>query len=94
MNDFLQLVNASASSGNFVLLGGLYGISVMAETWNGDSIVLNAVGQDGSTLIPVLPAFTANGIASVDLIPGVYQVTFATASGVYATVARITERTT
>lgn len=92
MDDFLQLVNASASSGNFTLLGGLYGVSVMAETWNSDSITLNALGQDGSTLIPVLPAFTKNGIATIDLLPGVYQLTFATATGVYATVARITGR--
>ena len=86
--DGIFLSNASASSAALNLLGGEYGVLVTAS-WGGGSVTLQALAGDGSTFITVLPAFTSNGFATIDLPAGCYQLTVATATAIYASVVRI-----
>lgn len=72
----------------FTLRGGAYGVTVHA-TWGGGSVTLQRLAADGSTYVTVLDAFTADGYASVNLPGGTYQLTIATATGVYADVTSI-----
>lgn len=78
-----------ASSAQFSLLGGDYGVTVHAGTWSSGSVTLQRIGPDGSTLITVLTAFSTDGYAVVRLPPGTYQFTVATATGVYASILHI-----
>jgi hypothetical protein len=71
--DGFLVQGASATQGPFVLLGGKYGVSAVA-TFSTGSVALQILGPDASTYINALPAFTANGAASVDLPAGKYQV--------------------
>ena len=87
-NDGIQVSNVSATPATFPLLGGLYGI-VVSATFGGGSVTLQTVSGDGTTLITVLPAFTANGFGNVDLPAGQYSLTITTATAVYASVTRI-----
>lgn len=86
-DDGCNLANVSVSS-NFSLLGGDYGITVSA-TFGGGSVTLNVYSLDGTTAIPVMPAFTANGYGYLDLPAGNYNITIATATAVYVSVSRI-----
>lgn len=88
VNESQTFSNISATAVAFQLAGGTYGVTVMA-TWGGGSVTLQTLGPDRSTLITVLTAFTANGYGYVSLPPGQYQLTIATATAVYATIARI-----
>lgn len=78
-----------SDSAAFSLLGGDYGVSVHAGTWSSGSVVLQRLGPDGSTYIPVLTAFSADGYATVRLPPGTYKIAVTTATGVYASVLHI-----
>jgi hypothetical protein len=71
--DGFLVQGASATQGPFVLLGGNYGITCAAAFSTGN-VSLQILGPDAATYINALPAFTANGAASVDLPPGKYQV--------------------
>jgi hypothetical protein len=64
---------AAATQGPFVILGGKYGVTCSAAFSTGN-VALQSLGPDGATFINALPAFTANGFASVDLPAGKYQV--------------------
>jgi hypothetical protein len=86
-NNF-QAENISATPAAFSLLGGLYGVMAQA-TWGGGSVTLQGLSLDGSTLITVLTAFSANGYATVYLPPGQYVLTIATATAVYVAVTPI-----
>lgn len=87
-DDGAQLSNAGAGTTSFPLLGGHYGIVAMA-TWGGGNVQLNVLGGDGSTAIPVLPSFTANGYAYLELPPGQYTLVVTTATAAYVSVSRI-----
>jgi len=82
--------NIAATTAAFLLDGGLYGIDVVA-TFGGGSVKLQKLCADGSTYASVSAAtdFTAAGYQSVNLPPGKYRFTIATASAVYASIARI-----
>lgn len=82
--------NISASTAPFALRGGKYGVATLA-TFGGGSVKLQALGPDGSTYLSLSSAsdFTAAGGAVVDLPPGQYRFTIATATAVYASVCRI-----
>jgi hypothetical protein len=82
--------NISASTSAFPLKGGRYGVSVLA-TFGGGSVKLQRLALDGSTFVSMASAsdFTAAGGAIVDLPPGSYRFTVATATGVYAEVQGI-----
>jgi len=77
----------SASSPNFVLLGGRYRVFA-SSTWSGGNIDLQALGPDGSAFISVLSAaFTANGSVEIGLAPGTYRFAVTTATAAFASIA-------
>lgn len=80
--------NISATTDAFFLTGGKYGIAVLA-TFGGGNVVLQGLGPDGSTYVPMHTAITAAGVATVDIPPGQYRWAVTTATAVYASVARI-----
>lgn len=86
--DGIGFTNINATPDDFELAGGKYGIAVVA-TWGGGSVQLQKVGPDGSTLLPVMTAFTDDGYVTADIPRGTYQLTIATATGIYASVERI-----
>ncbi len=80
--------NIAATTSAFTLLGGSYHISMKA-TWGGGNVVLQMLGPDGSTYLPVHTALTADGVSSANLPPGTYRWAVTTATAVYAQVVRI-----
>ena len=89
-DDGCNLANVSASS-NFSLLGGEYAITVSA-TFGGGSVTWNVYSLNGTTAIPVMPAFTANGYGYLKLPAGNYQIAVATATAVYVSVSRVLQK--
>lgn len=88
--DLFTFSNLSASPSKFILNGGQYGVTVHAGTWSSGSVTLQRQAADGSTLVTCLTAFSADGYATAYLPRGTYQLTIATATGVYADVTSIT----
>jgi len=82
--------NIGATTAAFQLRGGKYGVSAVA-TFGGGSVKLQMLGPDASTFLSVLAAtdFAAAGYAVIDLPPGQYRFTIATATAVYANICRI-----
>jgi hypothetical protein len=82
--------NIAATTAAFLLRGGRYAIAVLA-TFGGGSVKFQTLGPDGSTFISVSSAtdFTAAGEAAVDIPPGQYRFTIATATAVFASAARV-----
>lgn len=82
--------NIGASTSGFVLRGGTYGVFVTA-TFGGGSVKLQRLSLDGTTYVSVASAtdFTAAGGTLVNLPPGTYRFTIATASAVYAEVSGV-----
>jgi hypothetical protein len=75
--------NISATESGIKLLGGTYGMTVTA-TWGGGSVDLKKLSADGSTYVTVLSStFTANAHQTVNIPPGIYQITVTTATAVY-----------
>lgn len=79
--------NISASTAAFKLKGGAYGVTATA-TFGGGSVKLQRLALDGSTYVSMSSStdFTAAGGALVNLPPGTYRFTIATATAVYAEV--------
>lgn len=82
--------NIAANTSAFRLDGGRYAVAVVA-TFGGGSVKLQALGPDGSTYLSPASAsdFTAAGYATVDLPPGQYRFTIATATAVHASIAAV-----
>jgi microcystin-dependent protein len=74
--------NISATTAAFTLLGGRYGIEVVA-TFGGGSVKLQRLSNDGSTYVDV-STYSANTYETLDLPNGTYKLTVATASAIYA----------
>lgn len=94
-------IGSRGTTAGFTLLGGLYQVNLIAATVVTSSVVLQVLGPDGSTWIPV---GTINGIAvqlptsasasSVSLVAwlaaGTYRIgVLGTATGLYAAVSPI-----
>ncbi len=100
--DTFKASNIAATTAAFTLYGGRYAFGAVA-TWGGGSAKLQQLGPDGSTFIDFLGsannagaeqnypvnALTANGVLVIDLPPGQYRVTIATASAVYVNIVRV-----
>jgi hypothetical protein len=84
--------NISATTAAFGLKGGKYAVTALG-TFGGGSVKFQTLGPDGSTWISVssLTDFTVAGDATVDIPPGQFRFTIATATAVYASVAGIPE---
>jgi hypothetical protein len=89
-SEYQAFSNISANTAAFTLLGGQYAIQTSA-TFGGGSVTLQRLSLDGSTYVNCLAAFTAAGYATVNLPPGTYRFTIATATAVYAELLSIVE---
>jgi microcystin-dependent protein len=85
-----QFSNISATTAAFALLGGTYGVDVVA-TFGGGSVKLQRLAADQSTYLSVSAAtdFSAAGYVTVQLAPGTYRFTIATATACYANLGRV-----
>lgn len=88
--DAVRHSNIDATTAAFQLKGGKYGVSAKA-TWGGGSAKLQILMADDTTYVSVASGtdFTADGYSTVDLPPGQYRWTIATATAIYTSVARI-----
>jgi hypothetical protein len=79
--------NIAASTSGFALKGGAYGVTAVA-TFGGGSVKLQRLSGDGSTYVSMSSStdFTAAGGAVLNLPPGTYRFTIATATAVYVEV--------
>lgn len=84
-----QFENISATPSTFLMYGGQYGVTVHATSWSSGSVTLQRQATDGSTMVTVLTAFTADGYGTVNLPAGTYQLTIVTATGVSADVSSV-----
>jgi hypothetical protein len=82
--------NIAATTAAFELNGGKYAVDALA-TFGGGSVKFQKLLGDGATFQSVSSAtdFTAAGYAVIDLPPGQYRFTIATATGVFAAVTRV-----
>lgn len=83
-----QFSNISATTSAFTLKGGKYAVSVVA-TFGGGSVILQGLSIDGTTFITVVASFTVAGYAVIDLPPGQYRFTIATATAVFCSVTSV-----
>lgn len=88
-NDKFTFSNVSATPATFLLNGGQYAVTVHATSWNAGSVTLQRQAVDGATMVTCLAAFSADGYATVNLPQGTYQMTIASATGVYADVTSV-----
>lgn len=79
----------TGDTAGFVLDGGLYALVANAGTWDSGSVVLDILGPDKSTYIATSASLGANGIVTVELPPGEFQLAVTTTTGVYAQVTRV-----
>ena len=81
---------AAAQADTFKLAGGKYAVTAQG-TWGGGSAKLQILLGNGSAYLSVASGtdFTADGYGAVDLPPGSYRFTCATASALYLNVVRI-----
>lgn len=86
--------NIAASTAPFKLKGGRYVLAASA-TFSGGSVSVQMLGPDAATWVTPsniagsANTITAAGCQTVDLPPGQYRITIATATAVYASLASI-----
>lgn len=80
--------NIAATTANFRLAGGLYGMDVVA-TFGGGSVTLQKLAADASSYVTAATAVTAAGYTTVYLAPGLYRLLVATASAIYVKIDRV-----
>lgn len=82
--------NISANTAAFTLRGGKYAADA-AATFGGGSVKLQKLLGDGTTWQSVSSGtdFTAAGYGVIDLPPGQYRFTIATATAVFCAVTRV-----
>jgi hypothetical protein len=86
--DGKAFLNASATTPTFPLVGGLYGMDVVA-TGSG-SVTLQKLGGDGATWVTAATAFATTGAyATAYLAPGTYRFAIATFTAVYIQIVRV-----
>jgi hypothetical protein len=88
LNRPVTFTNISATPASFALRGGLYGVTSKG-TWGGGSATLQRLAPDNATYVTVLTAFSADGFATVQLVPGTYRVAILTATAVYFDIVAI-----
>jgi len=80
--------NISATTAAFTFGGGSAKFTVIA-TFGGGNVGLDQLGPDGVTWLATLTALTVNSATAVSLPPGQFRVSVATATAVYAQLARV-----
>ena len=87
ISDAVQVKNNVADAPKF-LVGGLYELSGIG-TWSAGNVEVQQLALDGTTWIATGTKLTANGVATIYLAPGQYRLVVTTATGVYASLARV-----
>lgn len=67
--------NISATPAAFHLVAGKYAIAVKASAYG--TVTLKILGPDGTTYLTAATAFSADGIETVDLPDGTYEIVIA-----------------
>lgn len=85
-----QAQNLGSTSVAFALTGGHYGI-LMNGTFGGGSAAIQKLSLDGSTYVPVVASFTANGYVNAYLTNGTYRIapSGTVVSGLYVDISRV-----
>jgi hypothetical protein len=87
-NEAKRFENISATTADFILMGGTYQIAVVGTGFG--SVVMHQVCADGTTGVVTHTALVANGVAtSIQIPPGAYRIVIVTATAVYVVVTRI-----
>jgi hypothetical protein len=81
--------NISATTANFTLRGGLYGVDVHATAFNAGSVTLQKLANDGVTFVTCLAAFSVDGYGSANLPSGTYRFAVSLATGVFIALTSI-----
>ena len=76
VSDGFRESNLGATGAAHPLLGGLYGVSCHA-TFAAGSVTLQVLAADGVTWLTALTAFSADGYATANLMPGSYRIALA-----------------
>lgn len=86
-----QFSNISATTLQFPLAGGKYGLEISA-TWGSGNAQVESLSIDGSTWLNVGSSVTANGVQTLDLPAGQYRIAISSgATAVYAALTKIVE---
>jgi hypothetical protein len=88
LNGSRIFTNIAATPASFSLRGGLYAVTAKG-TWGGGSATLQRLAPDNATYVTVMAAFTVDGFATVNLVPGTYRLLIATATAVYLDIIAI-----
>jgi hypothetical protein len=83
--------NISATTAEFRLSGGLYGIDAVA-TFSAGNITLQKLAGDSSTYVQAAAPITAAGYSTAYLPSGRYRLAITTATAVYVVINRIPVR--
>lgn len=67
--------NISATTAAFTLSAGKYMVELIGATFG--TVILQVLGEDGSTYLTATTAFSANGVSTVDLGAGQYRLVLA-----------------
>ena len=79
----------TGASTTFPLSGGRYQFQVATATFGGGNVVVQQLGCDGATWLPVATALTAVGANVFEVPPGQFRFFSVTATAIDAMVARI-----
>lgn len=81
--------NISATTGQFAIGGGRFGITAHAGDWGSGSLTLEILAEDKISWVTAATAITVDGTALVDLPPGIYRWAVASATGLYVNLTRV-----
>ena len=85
--DAVQFKTINSTPAQFNLTGGAYGITLHASAWG--TATLQKLLSDGSTLVTVVTAFSADGYQNVNLPSGTYQMTLSGVTGLLGDITSI-----
>lgn len=86
---FKLTAGGTGASAEFQLYGGRYQVSVASATFGGGNVVLQQLGSDNVTWLPVNTPLTAVGVNVVEVPPGKFRLFSVTAIAIEAAVVRI-----
>jgi hypothetical protein len=86
-----QFSNIAATTLQFPINGGKYGLEISA-TWGSGNVQVETLSLDSSTWLNVGSAVTANGVSTYDLPAGQYRLAVSSgATAIYAALTKIVE---
>lgn len=86
---FIVNFTSASTSASFQLVGGKYGITGHAASWNAGNATLQVRAADDSTWLTAATAISVDGYQTADLMPGLYRVVLTTTAAANIGVSRI-----